>query len=126
MPGMSPFGSSPISGSPIPGMGPVDPVMGGIGGPNMGPAFGPGPADMFAGPMMGPAFGPVSGPGDMIGYLVGPAFGPMGPGPGFNPNDAGLNPYGSAPEPVVEFLMIQVYMMIINKTNKVSKKLIKD
>ena len=87
-------------------MGPVDPAIAvGIGGPNMGPAFGPGPADMFAGgPMVGPVFGPMSGPDDIMGGgLMGPVFGPMGPGSGFNPNEASLNPYGNAPEPIIEF-----------------------
>ena len=107
MPGMDPFGSGPgLPGSPVPGMGPVDPaIVAGIGGPNMGPAFGPGPADMFAGgPIVGPVFGPMSGPGDIMGGgLMGPVFGPMGPGSGFNPNEASLNPYGNAPEPIIEF-----------------------
>ena len=107
MPGMDPFGSGPgLPGSPVPGMGPVDPaIVAGIGGPNMGPAFGPGPADMFAGgPMVGPVFGPMSGPDDIMGGgLMGPVFGPMGPGSGFNPNEASLNPYGNAPEPIIEF-----------------------
>ena len=107
MPGMDPFGSGPgLPGSPVPGMGPVDPAIAvGIGGPNMGPAFGPGPADMFAGgPMVGPVFGPMSGPDDIMGGgLMGPVFGPMGPGSGFNPNEASLNPYGNAPEPIIEF-----------------------
>ena len=91
MPGMDPFGSGlGLPGSPVPGMGPVDPaIAAGIGGPNMGPAFGPGPgpADMFAGgPMVGPIFGPMSGPGDIMGGgLMGPVFGPM------------------APEPIIEF-----------------------
>ena len=107
MPGMDPFGSGPgLPGSPVPGMGPVDPAIAvGIGGPNMGPAFGPGPADMFAGgPMVGPVFGPMSGPDDIMGGgLMGPVFGPMGPGSGFNPNEASLDPYGNAPEPIIEF-----------------------
>ena len=36
MPGMDPFGSGPgLPGSPVPGMGPVDPAIAvGIGGPN--------------------------------------------------------------------------------------------
>ena len=107
MPGMDPFGSGPgLPGSPVPGMGPVDPaIAAGIGGPNMGSAFGPGPADMFAGgSMLGPVFGPMSGPGDIMGGgLMGPTFGPMGPGSGFNPNEASLDPYGNAPEPIIEF-----------------------
>ena len=74
MPGMDPFGSGPgLPGSPVPGMGPVDPaIAAGIGGPNMGPVFGPGPADMFAGgPMVGPVFGPMSGPDDIMGGFNG-------------------------------------------------------
>ena len=109
MPGMDPFGSGPggLPGSPMPGMGPVDPaIAAGIEDLIWVQLFGPGgPADMFVGgPMMGPVFGPMSGPGDiMSGGLMGPTFGPMGPGSGFNPNEASLNPYGNAPESVIEF-----------------------
>ena len=31
------------------------------------------------------------------------AFGPIGPGSGFNPYEAGLNPYDNTPETILEF-----------------------
>ena len=70
---------------------------------NMGPGFGPGPADMFSGAALGPAFGSMSGPSEINGGLMGPAMSQIGLGTGFNPNDASLNLYGNAQEPVIEF-----------------------
>ena len=102
VPGMSPLGISTAPGSSMPGIG-SDTSIGNILGPNMGSAFGPGPADMFAGPMIGTVLVSMSGPGDMIGGLMDQDFGLMGPGLGFNRNDAGLNPYGNTPLPVTEF-----------------------
>ena len=69
----------------------------------MGPGFGPGPADMFSGAALGPALGSMSGPSEINSGLMVLALGPIGLGTGFNPNDAGLNPYGNAQEPVIEF-----------------------
>ena len=104
---MDPFGSGPgLPGSPVPGMGPVDPaIAAGIGGPNMGSSFWAWACRYVCWrTYVGPVFGPMSGPGDIMGGgLMGPVFGPMGPGSGFNPNEASLNPYGNAPEPIIEF-----------------------
>ena len=88
LPGMIPPG---ISAAPVPSM------------LAMGPGFGPGPADMFSGAALGPAFGSMSGPSEINGGLMGPAMSQIGLGTGFNPNDASLNPYGNAQEPVIEF-----------------------
>ena len=89
---------NPFNANPILNAGPVDPM----GGPIMGPAFGPGPmmGPAFGpGPMMGPAFGPSSmdmlagpmSPGDNLPGAVG--FGdPLG-GPG-----GGFGPYSNTPE----------------------------
>ena len=93
-----PGGMNPFNANPILNAGPVDPM----GGPIMGPAFGPGPmmGPAFGpGPMMGPAFGPGSmdmlagpmSPGDNLPGAVG--FGdPLG-GPG-----GGFGPYSNTPE----------------------------
>ena len=97
--GMDSFGGGPsLMGSPMPGMGPVNPMGGPISGSIMGPAFGPGPMDMMGGSIMGPAFGP--GPMDMMsGSMMGSAFGPGGPmgmmggpmmGPAFGPGPMGI------------------------------------
>ena len=96
--------NSPLGNMGLPGM--IPPGISGAPGSSMlamGSGFGPGPADMFSGAALGPAFGSMSGPSEINGGLMGPAMGQIGLGTGFNPNDASLNLYGNAQEPVIEF-----------------------